>query len=233
MIHILHTPIYTAFAPHSIQRNTQHTQEPLPMLRALPSPNNLLEWHYVLEGSEDSYYAGGFYHGKLIFPTQYPFKPPSIIMLTPSGRFVPGSRICLSLSDFHPETWSPMWDFSKILLGLQSFFYENQHTTGAMVNVPKEKKAELAAQSLAFNVKNPTFRKLFPELVQLHEQQRLKEEEKDSSTADQIQHGGGGDGVKRAFSLLGIEGTGWKDVLIVSAVAVAFVALLVAALSKK
>lgn len=33
-------------------------QNPLPMLRALPSPSNLLEWHYVLEGAPDSDYAG-------------------------------------------------------------------------------------------------------------------------------------------------------------------------------
>lgn len=75
------------------------------MLRALPSPSSLLEWHYVLEGADDSDYKGGFYHGKIIFTSQYPFKPPAIVMLTPSGRFEPGAKICLSLSDFHPESW--------------------------------------------------------------------------------------------------------------------------------
>lgn len=40
---------------------------------------------YVLEGQDGTPYEGGYYHGKIIFPPQYPFKPPSILMLTPSG----------------------------------------------------------------------------------------------------------------------------------------------------
>lgn len=43
--------------------------------------------------------------GKLIFPKEYPYKPPSIMMLTPNGRFKLNSRLCLSMSDFHPESW--------------------------------------------------------------------------------------------------------------------------------
>lgn len=54
-------------------------------------------------------FIGGFYHGKLIFPPDFPFKPPSIFMLTPSGRFQTNTRLCLSISDFHPDTWNPAW----------------------------------------------------------------------------------------------------------------------------
>ena len=32
----------------------------------------------------------------------------SICMLTPSGRFVPNTNLCLSMTDFHPESWNPM-----------------------------------------------------------------------------------------------------------------------------
>ena len=41
----------------------------------------------MVKGPEDSIYAGGYYHGKLIFPKDYPFKAPSIYMITPNGRF--------------------------------------------------------------------------------------------------------------------------------------------------
>ena len=34
----------------------------------------------------------GRYHGKVVFPNEYPFKPPSIYMLTPNGRFETGRR---------------------------------------------------------------------------------------------------------------------------------------------
>ena len=72
-------------------------QEPVPNMVALPA-SNLLEWHYVLLGLPDSDYAGGVYHGKIVFPAAYPFKPPSILMLTPIGRFAVNTRLCLSMA---------------------------------------------------------------------------------------------------------------------------------------
>ena len=59
--------------------------------------------------------------GKLVFPKDYPFKPPSIRMLTPNGRFQIDTRLCLSMSDFHPGTWNPSWSVATILNGLLSF----------------------------------------------------------------------------------------------------------------
>ena len=94
---------------------------PVEHIRAVPCESNLLEWHYVLDGPKGSPYEGGYYHGLLRFPPAYPFKPPSILMYTPSGRFETNVRICLSMSDFHPESWNPMWSVSSILSGLLSF----------------------------------------------------------------------------------------------------------------
>ena len=96
-------------------------KNPVDQIRAHPLENNLLEWHYVLDGPAGSPYEGGYYHGLLRFPPEYPFKPPSILMYTPSGRFETNVRICLSMSDFHPESWNPMWSVSSILSGLLSF----------------------------------------------------------------------------------------------------------------
>ena len=72
---------------------------------------------------------GGYYHGKLIFPRDYPFKPPRIIMLTPNGRFQTHTRLCLSISDFHPDTWNPAWSVATILTGLLSFMvrFHSEH----------------------------------------------------------------------------------------------------------
>jgi hypothetical protein len=33
----------------------------------------------------------------------YPLAPPGIMILTPNGRFATGRRLCLSMSDYHPE----------------------------------------------------------------------------------------------------------------------------------
>lgn len=77
--------------------------------------------HYVVTGPETTPYEGGHYHGKLVFPKEFPFKPPSIYMITPNGRFKTNTRLCLSISDFHPDTWNPAWSVSTILTGLLSF----------------------------------------------------------------------------------------------------------------
>ncbi len=42
------------------------------------------EWHFVLQGQDE--FKGGVYHGKITFPSSYPYKPPSILMFTPNGR---------------------------------------------------------------------------------------------------------------------------------------------------
>ena len=47
-------------------------QEPVSNIKAHPSPSNILEWHYALEGSSDTEYEGGVYHGcEAIRPTYH------------------------------------------------------------------------------------------------------------------------------------------------------------------
>jgi len=149
-------------------------KEPVSHVVARPSPNDILEWHYVLEGSEGTPFAGGYYYGKIKFPPDYPYKPPGISMTTPNGRFMTQKKICLSMSDFHPESWNPMWSVSSILTGLLSFMMDNSPTTGS-VNTTVGEKQQLAKASLAFNCKNLTFRKLFPDYVEKYNQQQLSE----------------------------------------------------------
>uniref|UniRef100_A0A7S4A9Z4 UBC core domain-containing protein n=1 Tax=Pseudo-nitzschia australis TaxID=44445 RepID=A0A7S4A9Z4_9STRA len=138
-----------------------------PKITVAADDSNILEVHYVIEGLEKTPYAGGFYHGKLLFPKEYPLKPPSVIMMTKNGRFQPNRRLCLSMSDFHPESWNPMWSVSTILTGLYSFMIESAPTLGS-VESTKSQKEKLARLSLDYNVRNPAFCKLFPEYVELH-----------------------------------------------------------------
>ncbi|KAL3929582.1 MAG: hypothetical protein SGARI_004711 [Bacillariaceae sp.] len=56
-----------------------------PEIKVAPNESNILEMHYVIEGSEGTPYAGGFYHGKLIFPKEYPLKPPAVMMYSVSA----------------------------------------------------------------------------------------------------------------------------------------------------
>jgi len=148
-------------------------QDPVPYINAEFLPSNILEWHYVIEGPADSPFKGGYYHGSLIFTKDFPFKPPSIYMYTPNGRFKPNKRLCLSISDFHPDTWNPAWSVSTILTGLLSIMLENSPLLGSCESTLYEKR-KLAMNSLDFNIKNETFKELFPDLVKEIEEKLVK-----------------------------------------------------------
>jgi ubiquitin-conjugating enzyme E2 J2 len=154
-----------------------------PRISVTPNESNILEMHYVIEGSRGTPYEGGVYHGKLIFPKEYPLKPPSVLMLTPSGRFHPNRRLCLSMSDFHPESWNPMWSVSTILTGLYSFMLDTNIPTLGSMETTDAQKRQLAKDSLAYNCKHTTvFGKLFPEYLERYQQQLLEEEERNKTS---------------------------------------------------
>jgi len=153
----------------------QLAKDPVPYITAEPLPSNVLEWHYVVKGPEGSPYEGGTYHGKLVFPKEYPFKPPAIYMITPNGRFKTNTRLCLSISDFHPDTWNPGWSVSTILTGLLSFMLEKSVTLGSIETTDVQKRI-YAAQSGRTNLKDKKFRELFPGLCDEIRQQMLEED---------------------------------------------------------
>jgi hypothetical protein len=65
--------------------------------------------HFTIRGAEETDFAGGIYHGRILLPPEFPFKPPHIMFLTPSGRFETNTKVCLSFSAYHPELWQPAW----------------------------------------------------------------------------------------------------------------------------
>ena len=92
-----------------------------PRILVAPNETNILEINFVIEGTSETPYEGGVYHGKLLFPKEYPLKPPvrcvvygisthshspltaripllaqNIIILTPNGRFAPNRSLCVS-----------------------------------------------------------------------------------------------------------------------------------------
>ncbi|CCD22323.1 E2 ubiquitin-conjugating protein UBC6 NDAI_0A01650 [Naumovozyma dairenensis CBS 421] len=136
-----------------------------PFILARPNEDNILEWHYIITGPPDTPYDGGQYHGTLTFPNDYPYKPPAIRMITPNGRFKENTRLCLSMSDYHPDTWNPGWSVSTILNGLLSFMTGNEATTGSITTTDAQKR-KLASQSVNFNTyQNARFKRVFPDIV--------------------------------------------------------------------
>ena len=67
-------------------------------------------------------------------------------MITPNGRFETNKELCLSISNYHPESWNPAWTIETILIGLYSFMLEDELTTGSIKTSPMKKK-QYAKQS--------------------------------------------------------------------------------------
>lgn len=117
---------------------------------AAPLENDMFEWHFTVRGAEGTDFEGGIYHGRILLPAEYPFKPPHIIFLTPSGRFETNTKICLSFSAYHPELWQPAWGIRLILEALISFLpTPGDGAIGALDWSPAERK-RLAKESQKF-----------------------------------------------------------------------------------
>ena len=51
------------------------------------------EWHCTIRGPAGTEFEGGLYHFRILLPSEYPFRPPSILMLTPNGRFELNTKV--------------------------------------------------------------------------------------------------------------------------------------------
>eukprot|EP00835_Amoeboradix_gromovi_P000047 NODE_1_length_95616_cov_0.657642.p47 type:complete len:231 gc:universal NODE_1_length_95616_cov_0.657642:93977-93285(-) len=122
--------------------------------------------HFTIQGPSESVYENGLYHGRLLIPAEYPLKPPSIYFLTPSGRFAIDTKICLSISDFHQETWNPSWSLRTALLAISVFM--NQETPGAIgyiqVNEPERKRMTQLSRTWTCSMCAVANSKLLPSL---------------------------------------------------------------------
>lgn len=161
--------------------------DPPPYIHVSCDESNILVWSNLLEGPSETPYEGGWYWGRLTVTGEYPFAPPSIVMMTPSGRFEINTRLCLSMSDYHPESWQPAWSLATVLKGLLSFMCEESPTSGA-IDPPAsyEERQRLAKESLEWNKAQAGFLKAFPEvdrIVAAHEAQKASRQRQEQNAA--------------------------------------------------
>lgn len=126
------------------------SRHPSPRYFAAPLEENLFEWHFTIRGPAGSDFEGGVYHGRILLPPEYPFKPPNIIFLTKNGRFEVGTKICLSISAFHEETWQPAWGIRTMLEAIISFLPTPGGGAIGALDWTREERQALAKQSVSF-----------------------------------------------------------------------------------
>lgn len=114
---------------------------------SLPLEENIFEWQFAIRGPRDTEFEGGIYHGRIQLPNDYPFKPPSFMLLTPNGRFETQTKICLSISNYHPEHWQPSWSVRTALVALIAFMPTNPGGALGSLDYNKEERRKLAIKS--------------------------------------------------------------------------------------
>ncbi|XP_061349184.1 ubiquitin-conjugating enzyme E2 32 [Gastrolobium bilobum] len=130
-----------------LQEGKEMQSNPSDDFMSLPLEENIFEWQFAIRGPRDTEFEGGIYHGRIQLPAEYPFKPPSFMLLTPNGRFETQTKICLSISNHHPEHWQPSWSVRTALVALIAFMPTNPNGALGSLDYKKEERRALAIKS--------------------------------------------------------------------------------------
>lgn len=134
--------------------------------------DNLQRIHFVFPGPVDTPQHGGLFHGMILVNDNYPHSPNSIYMFTPTGRLQvseyppnPNNRgICMTMSSYHPEEWSPLWTFRTMILGLISHMNDSKAEGKGLLHGKNQKS--YTAKSIEAIKNDEIVKSLFPELIQ-------------------------------------------------------------------
>ena len=129
-------------------------KDPHQYIDVSPDETDLLTWFFLIKGPEFSDYKNGYYIGKIMHNPEYPLKPPDFMMLTPSGRFEIGHKICLSNTGYHSDEWTPMWNIHAILTGFLSIMLDDKDHGISHIHYSKTQREQYANNSVEFNKKN-------------------------------------------------------------------------------
>lgn len=152
-------------------------------IRLGPYGKNLLRWHFSVRGPSNSAFADGIYHGRILLPKDYPASPPRVQVLTASGRFNVGRDICLSASNYHPETWTPRWTILSLVDALRIHMLTSPNEING-IDASVEERKQLAEKSRHWKAGPVDHR----QMVQAGLFCNAKEEEEDKVEDESIDH---------------------------------------------
>ncbi|KAK2641496.1 hypothetical protein Ddye_023259 [Dipteronia dyeriana] len=105
-----------------IQREmVELNSDPPPDCSAGPKGDNLYNWVSTIIGPTGTPYEGGIFFLDIIFPSDYPFKPPKVIFKTRIYHCNVDSAGSVWL-DILKDSWSPALTVTKVLLAIRSMF---------------------------------------------------------------------------------------------------------------
>jgi ubiquitin-conjugating enzyme E2 D/E len=120
--------------------------------------SDLFRWEGVIFGPSDSPYSGGMFKLNIIFPTDYPFKSPTITFTTRiyHPNINSSGAICL---DILKTQWSPALTIGKVLLSICSLLTDpnpNDPLVPEIAQIYKTNRAEYDKQAKLHTLKYAT-----------------------------------------------------------------------------
>ena len=135
-----------------IQKEFQNMiNEPSDDFYANPIKDDMFCWHFTIRGPPDTEFEGGLYHGIIKLPMSYPNRPPSIMFLTPNGRFDVNMDVCLSMTRYHKEEWQAAWTIRSMLEAIIAFFpVKEEHDAIGALDSSVESRKHFAKLSIKY-----------------------------------------------------------------------------------
>ena len=135
-----------------IQKEFQNMiNDPSDDFYANPIKDDMFCWHFTIRGPPDTEFEGGLYHGIIKLPMSYPNRPPSIMFLTPNGRFDVNMDVCLSMTRYHKEEWQAAWTIRSMLEAIIAFFpVKEDHDAIGAIDSSIESRKHFAKLSIKY-----------------------------------------------------------------------------------
>ncbi len=109
----------------------KHQNIPLLGVNACPLEHTLFTWHANIKALTNNIYKGTVLHLEMVFPKNYPLKPPTVRVLSPGFNhpsLYRDSEICLDIleekKDGKFRGWTSAYTVQSILTQLQNFFFD-------------------------------------------------------------------------------------------------------------
>jgi len=140
-----------------LQKEVTEIQKDTPVnCSAGPNNNDLFNWEATIIGPTETPYEGGIFKLKILFPADYPFKPPKITFETPiyHPNINSNGGICL---DILKDQWSPALNITKVLLSICSLLDEPNPDDPLMPEIAqlfKSNKAEFTRIAREHTIKH-------------------------------------------------------------------------------
>mmetsp|Transcript_10901 Transcript_10901/g.26697 ORF Transcript_10901/g.26697 Transcript_10901/m.26697 type:complete len:170 (-) Transcript_10901:437-946(-) len=118
---------------------------------------NMYEWDICITGPPDTLFEGGIFNAKLIFPPQYPDRPPKMKFVTPiwHPNVYPNGDVCISIlhepgeDATNPQEsaamrWNPCHTVETIVISVISMLSDPTDESPANIDAAKEFREDYA-----------------------------------------------------------------------------------------